>query len=138
MTCGANCRYGSRNGGHTDAAKRIYDAVNLNWTFHQWDSVGTWMAFKLEDGTSDYTMYPTKRDAVRHVSNELHYTFIKLHPGGMNLCEAEIMLQFARQASKAGFRLADPDTRNGGRDLIPRITSTNIQAQIRALMRGKM
>jgi hypothetical protein len=135
MTCGTSCQYSGR---HTDAAKRISDATLLVWTGYEWDCVGKWMTFALEDGRNRdvYTVYPTKRDAVIHVDNELRYMFVKLHPGGMSMCEAEIMLQFTRKAVASGFRLTDPDARNGGRDVIPRITTEDIRAQLRALTRG--
>lgn len=133
MTCGVSCQYSGR---HTDAAKRISDAAMMAWTVYGWDSVRKWMSFKLEDGRTDHGLYPSKRDAVRHVPNELAYAFICLHPGGMGLCEAEIMLQFTRKAVKAGFRLADPDSPHGGRDVIPRISTEKIHAQLRALTRG--
>lgn len=132
VQCGAQCRYSVR--GHSDAAKRISDAATLAWVFRGWDgSVGRWMAFALEDGSTDHSVYDTKRDAVLHVSNELNYAFFKLHPMGMSICEAEIMLQFTRDAVKRGFRLADPDKANGGPDLIPRIGSEKVSNQLYAL-----
>lgn len=130
-TCGRQCRYG---GNHSDAAKRISDAANLAWVFGGWDgTVGRWMAFKLEDGSTDHAIYDTKRDAIRHVSDELTYAFFKLHPMGMSVCESEIMLQFTRDAVKRGFRLVDPDAQNGGPDLIPRIGSEKVNNQLYAL-----
>ena len=132
VQCGSQCRYSVK--GHSDAAKRISDAATLAWVFRGWDgSVGKWMAFKLEDGSTDHTVYDTKRDAILHVSNELNYAFFKLHPMGMTVCEAEIMLQFTRDAVKRGFRLADPDKKNGGTDIIPRIGSENVSNQLYAL-----
>jgi hypothetical protein len=135
--CGRQCRYGSTPKGHSDAAKRISDAATLAWVFHGWDgSVGRWMAFALEDGATDHTIYDSKRDAVLHVANELNYAFFKLHPMGMSVCEAEIMLQFTRDAVKRGFRLVDPDKMNGGPDLIPRIGSDTVSRQLYALRKA--
>jgi len=135
VQCGAQCRYSVR--GHSDAAKRISDAATLAWVFHGWDgSVGRWMAFKLENGDTDHAIYDTKRDAVLHVPNELNYAFFKLHPMGMSVCEAEIMLQFTRDAVNRGFRLADPDKASGGTDLIPRIGSDKVNNQLYALRKG--
>ena len=131
----SNCTHGV----HTDAAKRISDGTCLVWTGYGWDCVGKWMSFSLEDGRNKdgYAVYPTKRDAVTHTENELRYLFVKLHPVGMSACEAEIMLQFTRKAVANGIRLADPDVAHGGRDVIPRITTENLAAQMRALRRGK-
>ncbi len=120
---------------HTDAAKRVCDSVNLHqlagdagWA---WENVrGKWMAFKLEDGSSDGTLYDSKQDAIHHQSDEFLCMYLPLHPGAMNVCEAEIMLKFHRKAYDAGFRLPDPDTvRN--RDLMPRIGTQEILTQIR-------
>lgn len=131
----SNCTHGV----HSDAARRVSDGVALVWVGYGWDCVGKWMAFRLEDGrnTDGYAVYPTKSQAVTHVDNDLRYLFVKLHPGGMAACEAEIMLQFTRKAVANGFRLTDPDARHGGRDLIPRITTENLAAQFRALRRGR-
>lgn len=107
----------------------------LAWDADEWASVGKFMAFKLADGSTDHAVYPSKKDAVRHVSNEFHYCFIQLHPGGMSPCEAHIMLTFYRKAYDSGFRLADPDDRNGGRNLIPRIGEREVLGQISALNR---
>jgi len=135
VQCGAQCRYSVR--GQSDAAKRISDAATLAWVFHGWDgSVGRWMAFKLENGDTDHAIYDTKRDAVLHVPNELNYAFFKLHPMGMSVCEAEIMLQFTRDAVNRGFRLADPDKASGGTDLIPRIGSDKVSNQLYALRKA--
>jgi hypothetical protein len=121
---------------HSDAAKRMADAAMLAWTAGGWDSVGKFMAFSLADGSTDNVLYPRKQDAVRH-NDEFRHCFICLHPAGMTACEAEIMLQFHRKAYDAGFRLADPDARSGGRDLIPRISREDIRNQVTALTKGK-
>jgi hypothetical protein len=122
--------------GHPDAAKRMSDGACLAWAVHEWDCVGKFMAFKLEDGSTNNDLYPRKRDAVRH-NDEFRHCFIALHPGGMSPCEAEIMLNFHRNAYKAGFRLADPADKNGGRSLIPRIGEQEINSQISSLAKGR-
>lgn len=124
--------------GHTDAAKRVSDFTVLRWTEHGWDGyVGTWMSFSLAEGKSDGILYPTKRAAVTHVPDEFRYMYVKMHPGGMTPCEAEIMLMIHRSAYDAGFRLADPDSKTGGPDIIPRIGTQEAHTQIQALKRGK-
>jgi hypothetical protein len=128
--------------GHTDAAKRVSDAVNLHMLASDagwaWENVrGQFMAFRLEDGRSDGTLYPTKLDAVRHQYDEFTCMYLKLHAGGMSVCEAEIMLKIHRQAYSNGFRLADPDHKSGGRDIIPRMATDKALNQIRALNRGR-
>jgi hypothetical protein len=123
--------------GHSDAAKRVSDATSLAWVAYGWEGyVGHWMAFSLQSGISDQILYPTKRAAVVHVDNEFRYMYVKMHPNGMMPCEAEIMLKFTRSAHGAGFRLADPDAKSGGPDLIPRIGFSEILSQIRALRKA--
>ena len=134
MTCNQTCRY---RGKHSDAARRISDATKLGWVANGWDGfVGHWMVFKLEDGDTDHVLYPRKIDAVRSVSNEFHYLYLRMHVEGMGLCEAEIMLEFHRSAYKAGFRLSDPDSKTGGPDIIPRIGSELIGKQLSTLWKA--
>jgi hypothetical protein len=119
--------------GHPDEAKRMSDAVMLHWISLGWESVGKWVAIRLSDGGSDNTLYEKKREAVRHQADEFLCAYVKLHPGGMSPCEAHIMLTFTRKAYDAGFRLPDPDRKDGGQDLIPRIGADTLLAQMRAL-----
>ena len=128
--------------GHTDAAKRVSDGVNLHMLASDagwaWDNVkGRFMAFRLENGATDGVLYDSKRDAVRHQSDEMLCMYIKLHGGAMTVCEAEIMLKIHRQAYSNGFRLTDPDAKNGGRDIIPRMATDKALNQIRTLNRGR-
>jgi hypothetical protein len=126
-----------REQGHTDAARRVADACILQWVAGKYDTVGKWLAFKLEDGRSDNVLYDSKRDVVRHQKHgEMSRMYVKIHPGGMNPCEAEAMLRYTRQAYLNGFRLPDPDSKTGGPDLIPRIGMEKVRAQISALTNG--
>jgi hypothetical protein len=50
----------------------------------------------------------------------------------MSACEAEVMLKFHRNAYDAGFRLADPEKKSGGPDVIPRITREGMLQQLNA------
>jgi len=119
--------------GHSDAAKRIADTLNQAWVSLGWDATKYWVAFELGEGRWDWTFYDSKRDAVRHQSDEYKCLYIKIHPGGSNACETEAILEFTRRAYLKGFRLPDPDKKSGGADLIPRIGMDKISAQIRAL-----
>ena len=116
---------------HSDAAKRMADIVMQAWTDDGWDSVGKWMGFNLGTGDSDKELYARKQDCIRH-NSEFKHCFIRLHPAGMSACEAEIMLKFHRDASNTGFRLADPEKKSGGPDIIPRITREGMLAQLQA------
>jgi hypothetical protein len=114
--------------GHTDDAKRLSDAVMLHWAAVEWDSVGKFIAFDLNDGSTDGTLYPTRIAAVNHQANEYNCGYIHLHPGGMTQCEAEIMLKAARQISSAF-----PAARDSSRQMILPITREGLARQMRAL-----
>jgi hypothetical protein len=119
--------------GHTDAAKRLSDAACLHWAAAEWDSVGKFIAFSLDDGSTDGNLYDTRTNAVTHQANEYNCGYIHLHPGGMTQCEAEIMLKAARQLAKA-FPASKSDP---ARQPILRISRENLVRQMRALnMRG--
>lgn len=107
--------------GHEDAAMRLADNVNLHFAAIGWDAVGKWVACRLDDGTSDGVLYDKRQEAVRHQHhNEQFYCFVKIVPGSMGYCEAQVYLDFHRKAYTAGFRLADPEAPQGGRSLIVR------------------
>lgn len=129
----------ARGSGHTDAARRIADACTMHWLAIGWDSIRYWAGFRLEDGRTpdNNTLYDSKRHAVSHLRNGAPCVFIKLHPGGMNVCEAEVMLKMYRQAYLNGSPYADPEHRHGGPDIIPRIGMDKVRNQINALVRGK-
>lgn len=122
---------------HTDAAKRLCDDFNLHRVAAPYDSIGKWMASALHDGGSDRVLYDSKLDAVRHQHhNEQWYTFIKIIPSSMNVCEAEVVLATARNLYDKGLRLTDPDHRHGGPDLIKRLTVEDALAQGRGVVQG--
>lgn len=113
------CKFHPR--GHSDAAKRCADQVNLHYAANElgmWDAVGKWIAIKLEDGGSDGTAYDTKRDAVRHQFDEFLCCYIRLIGMRMDVCEAEVFMETNRRLYDAGMRMTDPDAQSGGRQLI--------------------
>lgn len=129
-----------------DAGKRMSDTINLHLTFgKREDLIEKWLAFSLADGSSDNTLYDSKRDAVRHQMHEMqcHYaSFRALSPGGVRPYDCTVVLQFTRDAYKAGFRLPDPDARDGGQDVlmtsaqydwytskIPRVSLSDLQGR---------
>jgi hypothetical protein len=124
--------------GHLDEARRISDTTILAWTVYGWDGyVGKWMAFALQTGRSDNVVYPTKLAAMQHSLNEKHYMYLNMHPGGMTVCEAHIMLTLHRRARSRDIMTPRLDLPHGGRDIIPRIAREDIHAQLRALMKGR-
>lgn len=116
--------------GHSDAAKRICDIYNLHRLAIGLDAVGKYFASALADGRSDDTLYDTKLDCVLHQHhNEDYYTFIRIGPQSMVVCEAEVMLKTARTLYDNGLRLADPDHVRGGREVIKRLSVEDQMAQ---------
>lgn len=108
---------------HTDAACRLSDTYNLHLIGRGDDAYGKWFAAALADGRSDDTLYDNKQACVRHQHhNEMFYTFIKIGPRSMRECEAEVMLKTARTLYEKGLRIADPDHKRGGFDVIKRLS----------------
>jgi hypothetical protein len=103
-----------------DAAKRCADIVNSFLAFVPWDELkNKWLAIRLIDGGHDGTLYDSKRDAVRHQSDEKLCCYISYRncAAGISAIEAQRFLDFNRAAYDAGFRLPDPDDVTGGPDL---------------------
>ncbi len=124
-------------GNHEDAAKRIADTYSLHRIAADTlglTNIGKFFAAALADGTTDGVLYDTKQDAVSHQKhNEQFYTFIKIGPWHMTACDAAVMLKVSRSAYDKGLRLADPQSRSGGRELIKRATIEDM----RSLASGK-
>jgi len=131
----AYCQY--KTGGHSDAAKRMADTYNLHKIGAGSASLGKWIAIALADGTSDDTLYDSKRDAVIHQKhNEQWYAYIKIVPPSMKTCDAEVMLATHRRMYDAGLRMTDPDHKHGGMDLITRLTQSDQLALARGAVTG--
>jgi len=127
------CRY--KQSGHSDAAKRMADTYNLHKIGAGYAAIGKWIAVTLAEGTSDDVLYDNKRDAVRHQKhNEQYYAYIKIVPPSMKYCDAEVMLNTHRRMYDAGMRMADPDAKSGGLDLITRLTQSDMLAQSRGVV----
>jgi len=113
--------------GIIDAAKRASDAINKAIVENGFDMVThKWLAIRLSDGGTDGVLYDTKRDAVRRQSNEFQCAYVALRNlrQGAKPEEMARFLQFNRDAYDAGFRLPDPDSNDGGPELL-RDAATN-------------
>lgn len=105
----------------SDAARRAADAINGYCAFMDRDELrGKWIAIRLADGSHDGTLYDSKREAVRHQSDEFlcAYTSFRNLPQGTTVREMEIFLRFNRDAYDHGFRLPDPDSQTGGPEVL--------------------
>ena len=122
---------------HSDAAKRTSDTYNLHRIALGLDAVGKWFAVSLAEGRGDDVLYDSKLDCVTHQKhNERYYTFIKIVPSGMKVCESEVMLTTARRLYDKGMRMTDPDHKHGGPDLIKRLTVEDQLSMMRGIVTG--
>lgn len=96
-----------------DYAKRAADIVNGYRMFIPWDELKTkWVAIKLEDGSSDGTLYDSLRDAKLHKGifhDRWAYICYRNLVQGTNAQEMWRHLDFTRDAYAAGMRLPDPE-----------------------------
>lgn len=106
----------------TDAGRRAFDVVNAYVSFVPWDErINSWIAVRLHDGGSDGVLYSSKRDAVRHQPDEFmcgYFSYRGSPNGFASKKDAQVWLDFHREAYESGFRTPDPDAASGGLDLI--------------------
>jgi hypothetical protein len=128
-----------RGWGHSDEAQRVSDAYRLHRMADPREAIGKWIACRLSDGSSNDTLYDSKRDAVLHCKhNEKWYMFVQIGPHDMSPCAAEGFITVKRRLDDAGVNLTDPDHRNGGMDVIPRVAREDMVSQMRSITsRGK-
>lgn len=84
----------------SDAAKRISDMVTQAIADRQGNK---WMAFALEDGRGNGTVYDTKADAVRfHRNAARKYCYLRIPLDYLSPRAAEVYLKVHRQLAKLG------------------------------------
>jgi hypothetical protein len=90
----------------SDAGQRVSDIINNVRASRDWDEIKHgWMAFQLEDGTSDRIVYDTKSDAIRHHMNKAQkYYYVSLREcmAGCTPKEATAFLALVRAQSEQG------------------------------------
>lgn len=87
------------------------DAINLANVFRSWEErVNGWMAFALQDGSTDHVIYPSRQEAIDHQSDGLRYFYLALRtcPTGMPAKDAQLILEAHREARDAGLRWTEP------------------------------
>jgi hypothetical protein len=99
----------------TDAGKRMSDLINAMVTFRGWDELQNgYMAFKLEDGSSDGVLYDSYEAALKHSDEKrCAYFCFRQAMGGATPKDAEIFLAFNRYAVAAGIPRKHPETSKG-------------------------
>lgn len=104
-----------------DAGRRAADAINAYRAHRNWDELQRkWLAVKMSDGTTDGTLYDTRKDAVKFQRDErfcFYFSFQNAY-GGVSARDMALLILFNRKAYKAGMRLTDPEHMHGGRELI--------------------
>jgi hypothetical protein len=92
-----------------DAAKRVADNYNLHLAVNKENAIGQYIAVRMDDGTGDGTLYPTKRDAAAHQRRPEFYAYMRIVLGGLDEKDALVFLHFCRDAYQRGTRLTDPE-----------------------------
>lgn len=118
-----------------DSAKRMCDTINGRIAFIPFMDLRTkWMAFKLQDGSSNGDLYDTRKDAVRFNPEYCcYFTFLNT-PGGATVRDIWLYMQFHRHAYSRGARMADPDDNNGGKDFLLPVTRSGVASQVSKLI----
>lgn len=95
-----------RHMGITDAGQRMSDTINNIRMGNDWDNIkDSWMAFALEDGRSDGTVYDTRDDAIRFHRNrakKYFYCALRSTIHGMSSKEATQILALTRTQAERG------------------------------------
>jgi|SRR5882757_1232747 len=91
------------------ASEAVNDAITRagGW----WGVRNGWMSIRLTDGYSDGTVFDKRQDMIRHHANKEPYYPLGLKnlAGGAVPREMAVVIKFARDAHRAGFRYVDPD-----------------------------
>jgi hypothetical protein len=97
----------------TDAGRRMSDRINLTVVARGWDELQNgFMAFRLDDGSSNGTLYDSYEQAVRFTDESRHaYFCFRQAMGGANPKDCEIFLAFNRYAVEAGIPRKIPESR---------------------------
>jgi len=112
----------------SDAARRMAGTINLITLFTPYDHLmNSCMAFRLDDGSSDAVLYPSRRVALQYQLRPCCVFYFRHTPGGVNSADCQIFLDVNRVAFENN-RVAwtDPES--------PDIIISDRSAQI---MRGK-
>jgi len=120
-----------------DSAQRMADIINERCTWFPFSVLQSkWMAFRLQDGSSDKQLYDTRKDAVRHQTNENQCCFFSFRnaPGGVQTRDIWLYMQFHRHAYSRGARMNDPEAQNGGRDFIMPVERQGVVRQVSKLI----
>jgi hypothetical protein len=121
----------------SDEAKRCFDIINSYVAYVPYEErVRSWVAVRLSDGGSDGVLYHSKRDAVRYQLDEFlcaYFSYRNSPSGFASKTDAELWLRMHRAYYDQGFRLPDPDAKDGGKDVIQPLDAWQYRQQINRL-----
>lgn len=123
-----------------DAAYRLSDIMRGIANDYTLDEIFKgYIAVRLSDGNWDGNLYDSREAAVKHQSDPSLWAFVSTRHSttGMSPEEAYIFLTFNRAAYESGFRLADPDAKNGGKEIIMPAPREDMRSQLRRLLVAK-
>ena len=95
-----------------DAGKRLAEAVRLHLLADPDHATGQWVAFRLVDGRTDNTVYPTRGIASDHQSNPNLCGYLRITPDGITDRNAATYVAFNRRLHDKGYRMPDPETQH--------------------------
>jgi hypothetical protein len=115
-----------------DAARRMTAEINFTIFALPWDQlVHSCMAFRLDDGTTDHTLYPNRKTALEYQLRPTAIFHFRNAMGGVNLRDMAIWLGMQREAySNDRIAWVDP----ASPDLI---ISTEAAETMRVMLTGK-
>lgn len=111
----AKCKHGlvvcSRCVVVTDAAKRMSYAVNNVIAHKSWGELQNgFMAFRIDDGTTNGTVYDSKADAMRFTDEQYNaYFCFRQAMGGANPTDCQLFLNIHRHVYDSGGHMRNPD-----------------------------
>jgi hypothetical protein len=113
-----------------EAGRRMADVLNLAVIGNGIMCTGRWMAFSLDDGSSNKDIYDTRDDAMRLARGGPKH-FEQLRPTGYSADECALTLQYARAfASSTGLAM----DRAAPAPIMP-VRAEDAQAKLRQLQR---
>lgn len=118
---------------HSDEAKRLSDEYRLHRLADPIGSIGKFFAAKIQDCTSDHTLYDTWDDAVEHhmSPDPAYWMYVQVVPADMPVCQAETFLKIQRIYFEKGINRPQDK-----RKPIPRLLTEDMNAQMRTITRG--
>lgn len=115
-----------------DLGKRIAAEYNMHRVADPIGNLGKFLAFALQDASTDHVLYDSMKDARAHMIDEDRYMYVQLVPATMDSRDAALLLRAQRKMYSAGIRVSEMD----GRTMIPRISREDHTAQLRSIFRG--